>query len=401
MGTSGAAGEGVRLVRGPDMNDPAPFIQKLHSLLEEESAPEGGSRRAVWIDHEECRAKGWLNGAFTVLDNQLFEKEVLPKFYKHSNFTSFVRQINHYGFKKVDAESWTWAHPSGNFARDKASVLHLVKRAPNARKRKSVDAPPRQPPAVEFGSYNSYEDAANPAEPSRGVPMQELVRDHALVKQELIRVRKQQERMINVVEDLVKCVTTAQQKQAVVESKLERTLRFLEMAFDNGAGANGAWPNQAHVAEWMQLNGNKRMRPTLALQDGNPATGDEPTLQWLPPSGMVASIAQDPAPLSPTLQSISEATQAMSLYAPPGADSLSASQSAAVQSAQRGVIDLYASSTPVEGLGSPTSKNLGAGSDCTSPNIAGLSVAESDLASLPTLQSLDIDGGDDTPREID
>jgi len=166
-------------------------------------------------------------------------------------------------------------------------------------------------------------DAADPSTASSGVPMQELVRDHALVKQELIRVRKQQERMINVVEDLVKCVTTAQQKQAVVEGKLEQTLRFLEMAFDNGAGANGPWPNQRDVAEWIRLNGNKRMRPTLALQDSKPATAnDEPTLQWLPSSGMLTSVAQDPAPLSPTLQSIAAATQAMSLDVPGATDSL-------------------------------------------------------------------------------
>ena len=149
----------------------------------------------------------------------------------------------------------------------------------------------------------------------------------------------------------------------------------------------------------MRLNGNKRMRPTLALQDGKPAAGDEPTLQWLPPSGMLTSVAQDPPPLSPTLQSIAAATQAMSLDAP-GTDSLAASQSAAVQSAQRGVTDLYASSTPVEGLGSPTSVNLDAGRD-GSPIIAGLAVAESDLASLPRLQSLDIDASDVSPREID
>lgn len=377
------------------MNDPAPFIQKLHSLLEEESAPEGGARRAAWIDHDECRRKGWPNGAFTVLDNQLFEKQVLPKFYKHSNFTSFVRQINHYGFKKVDAEAWTWAHPSGNFARDKASELHLVKRGPTVRKRKAVDAPPRQPPALEFGSYNSYGDAADQDDPgaaSRGVPMQELVRDHALMKQELIRVRKQQERMINVVDDLVKCVTTAQQKQAVVEGKLEQTLRFLEMVFD-GAGSNGTWPDQRDVAEWIRINGNKRMRPTLALQDSKQATGHEPTLQWLPPSGMLTSVAHDRAPLSPTLRSVAAATQAMSLDAPAGADSLAASQSAAVQSALRGVSDLYASSTPVAGLGSPDSRQQAGSDDMASP---GLPVDESDLASLPRLQSIELD---ESPRE--
>jgi len=383
------------------MNDPAPFISKLHSLLQEESVPEAGARRAVWVEHEECRRKGWPNGAFTVLDNQLFEKEVLPKFYKHSNFTSFVRQINHYGFKKVDAESWTWAHPSGNFARDKVGSLYLVKRGQAVRKRKKIDAPPRQPPAVEFGNYNSYEDAADTGEAgaaNSGVPMQELVRDHALVKQELIRVRKQQERMINVVEDLVKCVTTAQQKQAVTEAKLDRTLRFLEMAFDSGAGANGAWPNQREVAEWMRLNGNKRMRPTLALQDSKQAAGHEPTLQWLPSSGVVTSA--DSEALSPSLQSIAAATQALSLDGPASSDGLAASQSAAVQSAQRGVSDLYASSTPVAGLGSPVSQSMAASIDETSPSL--LPVGESDLASLPTLQSdsLDLDKGE-SPREID
>merc|ERR1712196_217865 len=136
---------------------------------------------------------------------------------------------------------------------------------------------------------------------------------------------------INVVEDLVKCVTTAQQKQAVTEAKLDRTLRFLEMAFDSGAGANGAWPNQREVAEWMRLNGNKRMRPTLALQDSKQAAGHEPTLQWLPSSGVVTSA--DSEALSPSLQSIAAATQALSLDGPASSDGLAASQSAAVQSA--------------------------------------------------------------------
>jgi hypothetical protein len=395
------------------MNEPAPFIQKLYNLLAEESASGSGARRAVWVDPSECRRKGWPSGAFTVLENQQFEKEVLPKFYKHSNYTSFVRQINQYGFKKVDAESWTWAHPSGNFALDKAGSLHLVKRGHTARKRKAVDVPPRQPPAVEFGSYNSYEadapDSAAQDAAHRSVPVQELIRDHVLVKQELIRVRKQQERMINVVEDLVQCVTTAQQKQAAVEDKLERTLRFLEMAFDNRAGANSAWPNQRDVAEWIRLNGNKRMRPTLALQDSKQATGDEPTLQWLPPSGVVTTVDSGP-PLSPSLRTIAAATEAMSLDSPFSVDTLAAAPQSAVQSAKQGISDLYASSTPVEGLGSPIPTGQALGSSSEDVTMQGcLPVHESDLASLPRLQSLDLDDGiegsqsanAEAPREID
>ncbi|KAG7484195.1 hypothetical protein MATL_G00046650 [Megalops atlanticus] len=38
---------------------------------------------------------------FRILDEQRFTKDVLPKYFKHSNLSSFVRQLNMYGFRKV------------------------------------------------------------------------------------------------------------------------------------------------------------------------------------------------------------------------------------------------------------------------------------------------------------
>lgn len=45
----------------------------------------------------------WVpNGkSFLILDPEKFSKTVLPKYFKHSKFTSFVRQLNFYGFHKI------------------------------------------------------------------------------------------------------------------------------------------------------------------------------------------------------------------------------------------------------------------------------------------------------------
>lgn len=44
----------------------------------------------------------WTDGGdtFTISDISKFEKESLPKYFNHSNFSSFVRQLNFYGFSK-------------------------------------------------------------------------------------------------------------------------------------------------------------------------------------------------------------------------------------------------------------------------------------------------------------
>lgn len=67
-----------------DINPTCPFVQKLYAMLEEETV---GGKRAEWVDPEDCTKRGWPLDAFTVSNNSLFQTEVLPKFYRHANFT--------------------------------------------------------------------------------------------------------------------------------------------------------------------------------------------------------------------------------------------------------------------------------------------------------------------------
>uniref|UniRef100_A0AAY4ESC2 HSF-type DNA-binding domain-containing protein n=1 Tax=Denticeps clupeoides TaxID=299321 RepID=A0AAY4ESC2_9TELE len=68
-------------------NVPA-FLTKLWTLVED-----GDTNEFICWSQE--------GNSFLVLDEQRFAKEILPKFFKHNNMASFVRQLNMYGFRKV------------------------------------------------------------------------------------------------------------------------------------------------------------------------------------------------------------------------------------------------------------------------------------------------------------
>lgn len=117
----GALGTGGMVVTGS--NVPA-FLTKLWTLVEDpETDP-----LICWSPH---------GNSFHVFDQGRFSKEVLPKYFKHNNMASFVRQLNMYGFRKVvhiehgglvkpEKDDTEFQHPF--FVRGQEHLLENIKR---------------------------------------------------------------------------------------------------------------------------------------------------------------------------------------------------------------------------------------------------------------------------------
>lgn len=114
----------------------SPFISKLKALLSDERF-----RRAIKWCENGC--------AIVISDGETFKKLVLDrseemKMFKTRNFTSFVRQLNLYGFKKVPVNgkgdpSKNMKFEHQNFRRENPELMHLVHRTCPTRKNKKVN----------------------------------------------------------------------------------------------------------------------------------------------------------------------------------------------------------------------------------------------------------------------
>jgi len=101
----------------------APFVQKTHAMI---------------TYSDESIAHWTADGNMFFIKNiEAFEKKVIPQYFNHSQFSSFVRQLNFYGFRKIqpirisDCDQSTVNYVTfynENFKRDRTDLLCNIRR---------------------------------------------------------------------------------------------------------------------------------------------------------------------------------------------------------------------------------------------------------------------------------
>ncbi|CAL0313808.1 unnamed protein product [Lupinus luteus] len=124
------------------------------------------------------------NDSFVIWDMTKFSQTLLPSYFKHNNFSSFIRQLNIYGFRKVDTDCWEFAND--NFVRGQKHLLKNIRR----RKHPHIVDQQKPLPQLENSDKPSSQESANH---DLRKDIENLKKDKNSLVQEFVKLRQRQE----------------------------------------------------------------------------------------------------------------------------------------------------------------------------------------------------------------
>ncbi|KAK9115800.1 hypothetical protein Sjap_014747 [Stephania japonica] len=215
-----------------------PFLSKLYDLVDDRATDSTVS----WSPNDP---------SFVIWDVSAVEQELLPKYFKHNNFSSFIRQLNTYGFRKTNPDRWEFANDG--FVKGQKHLLRNIGRRKatqssqsNGQHRKPQQKNTSAAPCVEIGKIGLRDE------------VEMLKSDKNVLAQELVKFRQHQKNSENKLHVLT-------QRIQGMEINQQQMLSFLAMAVQS----------PGFLAQFLQQNESNwrtaersRKRPLPALEQG-------------------------------------------------------------------------------------------------------------------------------------